>query len=80
MPTCPAPVAAPKKCTPPNLGKGAHSHDMSQLLEPNFPDHPHHHCPGPGSQGAVMPQQRGVYTWISAPRAICNNRKLMRNG
>lgn len=76
MPTCPAPVAAPKKCTPPNLGKG----DMSQLLEPNFPEH----CAKWERSGRNVPpdqpQVRGVYTWISAPRAIYNNRKLMRNG
>ncbi|XP_065085761.1 radial spoke head protein 3 homolog B isoform X2 [Ochlerotatus camptorhynchus] len=75
MPTCPAPVAAPKKCTPPNLGKG----DMSQLLEPNFPEH----CAKWERSGRNVPDQpqvRGVYTWISAPRAIYSNRRLMRNG
>lgn len=76
MPTCPAPVAAPKKCTPPNLGKS----DMTQLLEPNFPEP----CAKWERSGRNVPcdqpQVRGVYTWISAPRTIYNNRKLMRNG
>ncbi|XP_062544485.1 radial spoke head protein 3 homolog B isoform X3 [Armigeres subalbatus] len=76
MPTCPAPVAAPKKCTPPNLGKG----DMSQLLEPNFPDHCAKWERNGGRNGPDQPQPRGVYTWISAPRAIYNNRKLIRQG
>ncbi|XP_055620213.1 radial spoke head protein 3 homolog B [Toxorhynchites rutilus septentrionalis] len=72
MPTCPASVAAPKKCIPPNLGKA----DLSQLLEPNFPDR----CMKWERNGTNQPQPRGVYTWISAPRAIYNNRKLIRNG
>lgn len=67
------------------MGKGG---DMTQLLEPHFPD-AHHRCRGAIDAGwerqtngsnCQKPQQRGVYTWISAPRAICNNRKLMRNG
>uniref|UniRef100_A0A182Y2Y8 Uncharacterized protein n=1 Tax=Anopheles stephensi TaxID=30069 RepID=A0A182Y2Y8_ANOST len=95
MPTCPAPLVAQKKCGPPSV---------TQLIEPNFPEHQqhHHHGGGGGSnaskqdtkwtknsrsqtqsqqqqqQQQQQPQARNIYTWISAPRAIYNNKRLIR--
>ncbi|KFB44519.1 AGAP005880-PA-like protein [Anopheles sinensis] len=88
MPTCPAPLVAQKKCGPPS---GIGRQEVTQLLEPNFPEH-HHQRHGHGTQNnahkpeakcskhsrAQQQESRNVYTWISAPRAIYNNKRLMR--
>uniref|UniRef100_A0A182PPB9 Uncharacterized protein n=1 Tax=Anopheles epiroticus TaxID=199890 RepID=A0A182PPB9_9DIPT len=92
MPTCPAPLVAQKKCGPPS---GIGKQEVTQLLEPNFPDHPHQHHGAKQDQAkwtkhsrnqaqqqqqqqSQQPQARNIYTWISAPRAIYNNKRLMR--
>uniref|UniRef100_A0A182MV17 Uncharacterized protein n=1 Tax=Anopheles culicifacies TaxID=139723 RepID=A0A182MV17_9DIPT len=99
MPTGPAPLVAQKKCGPPS---GIGKQEVTQLLEPNFPEHHHHHQRHGHHHGGVggasnaskqdtkwsknarsqqqeqLPQTRNIYTWISAPRAIYNNKRLMR--
>uniref|UniRef100_A0A182UVX5 Uncharacterized protein n=1 Tax=Anopheles merus TaxID=30066 RepID=A0A182UVX5_ANOME len=93
MPTGPAPLVAQKKCGPPS---GIGKQEVTQLLEPNFPDHHHHqhaskqdakwskHSRAQAQQQQQQQQQqeqpntRNIYTWISAPRAIYNNKRLMR--
>uniref|UniRef100_A0A182IKR5 Uncharacterized protein n=1 Tax=Anopheles atroparvus TaxID=41427 RepID=A0A182IKR5_ANOAO len=92
MPKCPAPLVTQKKCGPPTA---IDIQEVTQLLEPNFPEHDqhhhhrHHHRHGqnvPKSEAKCSQQQqqqqqqqsRNVYTWISAPRAIYNNKRLMR--
>uniref|UniRef100_A0A182N853 Radial spoke head protein 3 n=1 Tax=Anopheles dirus TaxID=7168 RepID=A0A182N853_9DIPT len=86
-----------KKCGPPS---GIGKQEVTQLLEPNFPDHPHHHHHSASNaqkqdakwsknarsqtqhqqQQQQQQQSRNIYTWISAPRAIYNNKRLMRMG
>uniref|UniRef100_A0A182JSY8 Radial spoke head protein 3 n=1 Tax=Anopheles christyi TaxID=43041 RepID=A0A182JSY8_9DIPT len=90
MPTGPAPLVAQKKCGPPS---GIGKQEVTQLLEPNFPDHHHHHhhaskqdakwtkhthTQAQQQQHQQQPQTRNIYSWISAPRAIYNNKRLMR--
>lgn len=45
---------------------------LSQLLEPDFPEHV------VKWNKAVCPPCKGVYTWISSPRAMYNNRKMIK--
>lgn len=68
--TCPAPCApVTKKCLPCIDPKK----QLTVLLEPDFPSNTNN-----WNKGICAPC-KGVYTWISSPKALYNNRKLVKN-
>ena len=68
MPTCPAPCVPPKKIPAPVCPKK----DITQLLEPNFPDN----CVKWNQK--TNPPCRGMYTFVSTPKPLYNSKKLMK--
>lgn len=72
-PICPAPCAPKrKKCIPcGDIIRKDEQQGPIQLLEPNFPD------TAVKWNRTTCPPCKGVYTWISSPRAMYNNRKMI---
>lgn len=55
------------------------SKKQTQLIEPDFPINFHGGGGGGYNKRQFPPKCKGVYTWISSPKAMHNNRKLMKH-
>lgn len=69
MPTCPPPSMLPKKCSPPY---GVKQPENTGLFEGNVPEN------AIRWNKTVCPPCKGVYTWVSSPKAMLHNRKMTK--
>lgn len=74
MPMCSGPCTSQHHPTKKNLSCSDISQKhLSNLLEPDFPR------ANVKWNKTVCPPCKGVYTWVSSPRAMYNNRKMVKN-